>query len=444
MPKIPLTIKVDYLPSWGAWEGIRELIQNGRDAEIELSAPLHVDWHNGKLRIENEGCKLPHEALLLGHTTKYGHQELIGKFGEGLKLGILALVRAGHRVKIRSGDEVWDPQIERSATFDADVLVFNIGRGRAERERVRIEIDGISKEDWVAMRPRFLFLERQVSTNEVISTEFGDLLLEPEKRGRVFVKGIFVAYDEKLNYGYNLADADLDRDRRIIHSYDLQSRTRKIWGEALRKRPDLLDVFWSLLEREAPDTQDISQWNADILPSAAREGIAERFAARYGDTAVPVENLEQSKEVEHLGKIGIVAPAPLRAILAEQIGSLDKVLANLRTEIVKTYSWHELDVFERASVENAIRLAKHGAEVELSIVDVVDFRSDLMGQFKDGRIAIARKFLASPRETLATVVHELAHRAGGDGDHKHVAAMEEIWSKIVDALLVELRSHNET
>lgn len=439
MPKIPLTIKVDYLPTWGAWEGIRELIQNGRDAEVELSAPLTVDWQKGKLRIENEGCTLPHEALLLGHTSKYGRQELIGKFGEGLKLGILALVRAGHKVKIRSGEEVWDPKIERSETFKADVLVFNITRGRTERDRVRVEIDGVSREDWDSMKDRFLFLDRQVATDEIVATDHGELLLSEGKRGRVFVKGIFVSYDEKLNYGYNLADADLDRDRRIIHSYDLQSRTRRIWAEAASKRPDLLGALWSLLDKDAPDIQAL-QWSADMITDTTREGLVEKFVERYGAGAVPVENLEQSKDVEHLGKVGIVTPASLRAVLSQQLGTVATVLESLRSEVVKTYGWHELDVFERAAMDNAIKLANHGALVDLSIVDVVDFRSEtLMGQFKDGRVAIAKKWLAKPSETLATLVHELAHRDGGDGDKGHVAAIERIWSAIVEALLVKLR-----
>jgi len=36
--------------------------------------------------------------------------------------------------------------------------------------------------------------------------------------------------------------------------------------------------------------------------------------------------------------------------------------------------------------------------------------------------------------TLETVVHEVAHRFGGDGSHHHVAALERIWSGIVSNL----------
>jgi hypothetical protein len=106
------------------------------------------------LIITNEGATLPREAMLFGHTTKIGQGNLIGKFGEGLKLGMLALVRAGHEVKIRSGSEVWLPKIERSEKFNADVLVIYIETGRQPKDRVQIEVSNVTKEDWALMRPR--------------------------------------------------------------------------------------------------------------------------------------------------------------------------------------------------------------------------------------------------------------------------------------------------
>src|SRR5580704_127817 len=138
--KIELSINVEYLKKWDAFSGIRELIQNGMDAQTQFGAKLDVSHYNDTLRIENAGTTLPHEALLLGTTTKANDPKAIGHWGEGLKLGILALIRKGHPVKIRSGSEVWTPSIERSSKFDADVLVFDIKNGAAEKDRVRVEV----------------------------------------------------------------------------------------------------------------------------------------------------------------------------------------------------------------------------------------------------------------------------------------------------------------
>src|SRR3970040_1423187 len=111
--KLELSIKTDYLPEWGTWHGIRELVQNGRDAEIQFDAPLKITHQGQTLRIENVSVTLPHEALLFGHTTKTDRGDLAGQGGEGLKLGVLALVRGGQPVTIHSGNEVWKPTIAR-------------------------------------------------------------------------------------------------------------------------------------------------------------------------------------------------------------------------------------------------------------------------------------------------------------------------------------------
>jgi len=203
MAKIQLTIKTSYLPNWGAYEGVRELVQNGRDAEVEHSAPLTVDWYNDTLRIENDGATVPIKALLLGHTTKLGNSEMIGKFGEGLKLGILALVRAGHPVKIRNGSEVWIPSIERSETFDEDVLTFRIEGGRDPKNRIRVEVGGITKEAWEKMKECFLFLSKP-KKDEQVDTYSGGLLLGPKFKGRIYVKGILVQTVPVSSFGFNI------------------------------------------------------------------------------------------------------------------------------------------------------------------------------------------------------------------------------------------------
>ena len=145
MSKLELSINVKYLPAWGAWEGIRELVQNGKDAETEFDAPLKVTHYNNTLRIENEGAEITREVLLFGTSSKAGRSDMIGKFGEGLKLGTLALVRGGHEVKIRTGGEVWTAYIARSERYDADVLCFECKGGNEDKKRVRVEIDGVTE-----------------------------------------------------------------------------------------------------------------------------------------------------------------------------------------------------------------------------------------------------------------------------------------------------------
>lgn len=431
--KIELTIKTTYLPNWGSFEGIRELVQNGKDAETEFDAQLEVRHRadTNALVIENSGCTLPHEALLFGHTTKEGRGDLIGKFGEGLKLGVLALVRAGHEIKIRSGEEVWLPKIERSEKFDADVLVFYIEKGRQPKNRVQIEISNISKEEWDLVRPCFLFLNR-VKKEDRLVTMYGSLLLGESDIGKIFVKGIFVQKDPNLKFGYDLTrDVEVDRDRKMVSRFDLEYHVQLIWRESVVQRKDLGEKFLDLVQDATGDVAGLNVYNAPSLPKEVVDQAVARFKSQYGEHAVPVDTISDSKDMEHLGKTGVLVNKPLKALLQSVFGDTDQIKAGLAKEIVKLYSWYELSGMERFNLEEAIALVNQADPVSLDQVDVVDFRSStFQGMFKDGRVLVAKNKLLDRDVTLEIVVHEVAHRNGGDGEHKHVAAIERIWGKI--------------
>jgi hypothetical protein len=436
--KLELTIKTDYLPKWQLFEGLRELIGNGRDAQVENHAPLTVRHKANTLFIENEGATLPHEALLFGHTTKVGRGELIGKFGEGLKLGVLALVRAGHAVKIRSGSEVWIPKIERSEKFNADVLVFYIETGRLAKDRVQIEVSNIPREAWELIKPCFLFLGTTQTSEYRIDTSHGALLLSEKDQGKVFVKGVFVENDPKLKFGYDLtSDVDLDRDRRMIARWDLEWRMRSIWQESVAARHELMNKFFTAVENNAADVGGFDAGNAGNLPDAVRQHAVQAFKARHGEQAFPVDNLADSQDLEHMGKKGVLVNKPLKAILQSILGSTEQIKASLANEVVKFYGWHDLSEEERTSLEGAIALVNAVEPTAMDSVDVVDFRSPTilgMYQREGNRIQLSKVNLSNQSLTLEIMVHEVAHRFGVDGSHSHVAAIERIWSMIVAGL----------
>lgn len=442
--RIELTVKADYLPTWGLYEGIRELIQNGKDAETEFNAKLEVRHRkeSSTLVIENDGAVIPHEALLFGHTTKSEREDMIGKFGEGLKLGVLALVRSGFPVRIRSGSEVWVPKIERSEKFKADVLVINTEKGRADKERVQIEVGNITSEDWNRIRTSFLFLTT-FKKDERIATEHGALLLSGEHIGRLYVKGIFVEHDPKLAYGYDLSHgATLDRDRKMIQRYDLHHRLQSIWSVAAKSRPDLMNKFVDMLDNDSADISGIDEYNAHRVSDELRTEALKVFRARHGEDAIPVASLAESADVDHLGKKGIVLSKPHRTILQVDIGTVEKVKQGLRNEVVRTYSWHDLSQVQKDNLRGAITLVTAVEPVTLEEIDIVDFRDPkLMGMYKDGRVLLTEKHLADQDTLLEILVHECAHRNGsGDGEHSHVARIEKLWGGIVKNLRARVTS----
>ncbi len=436
--KIELSIKTDYLPKWGAYEGVRELVQNGQDAKTEFGATFEVRYRKdtSTLVLENEGCTIPHEALLFGFTSKASRGDLIGKFGEGLKLGVLALVRAGHAIKIRSGSEVWLPKIERSEKFDADVLVFYIEEGRAPKNRVQIEIANFGEADWDRMSDHFLFLAK-VPKAASFKTPVGTLLKGERYAGRVYVKGIFVMNVVDQVFGYDLANAEVDRDRKMVESYDLRWRTQEIWKFAMAQDNRLIPNFIELLEGEKNDVAGVNDWNSQGLGDDVKDQVAAHFTKKHGASAIPVTSLADSAEVEHLGKKGVVCPAPLRQVLEQRLGTIADNKSKLAKETVRLYGWHELEDAEKASIEQALFLVNGVTPITLSDIEIADFRdAKLLGLWKDGKVQLAKKILADRSKTRKILVHEVAHKlGGGDGEKDHVSNIESIWSGVVDRLV---------
>lgn len=429
---IELTIKTDYLPGWGTYEGVRELVQNGRDAETELNAPFTVKHYGNTLCLSNTGARMPREALLMGHTTKRGNNELIGKFGEGLKLGVLALVRAGHTVVIDNGDETWKPVLRSSKVFDSPVLAFSITRKRTPGDGVRVRVDGISKDQWKEFKSRFLFLS---------GVKGWDVLLtEPEYAGKLFVKGIYVCNKPDWKFGYNFRHASVDRDRNMVSEFDALWYACYIWAEKLKHEPSMDGGFYKLLLSGAGDLDYIKR-GGQTFPDHTLDHVHQEFIKAHGEDAWPCANAEEATKVSFLGKRGVITPECLRHVLAQRMGTVDDLRSAFGQETEKVYTMHELSAEEQAVYNRARDLLavvyRPGSGAGYR---VVDFRSgNIEGLYHRTckTISVSRKCLDSVTHCLRTLIHEAAHEASGAGDGTlgHQEKIEELWSNLTEKLI---------
>jgi hypothetical protein len=433
MSRIELPIETTYLPKWGVWEGIRENIQNAKDAEKEHSAPMTIVHEDNILKIFNKGVSLSHEALLFGHSTKTDKRDMIGQWGEGLKLGTLALIRAGHTVFIRSGDETWVPTIEKSHNFDANVLVFNIEKSN-DIGGVLVEIHDISIDKWASMRPKFIFLLE--NRGEFIDTHKGTLILDPDLQGRIYVKGIFIQHKSELLYGYDLKEGEVDRDRRIIEPWDCKWRIVDIWIAAIEDRPELFGHFYTVLQDNIEDIKGIHNSYIQQLSDSFINYAIERFKSTYGEKAVPVHTMSESKDVSFLGLHGIITNEIFMNVILTKEGGLKGIVQKVGKSESKEYGWHELNGIEQNNLIEALEIISWGGvTIPLESIKIVDFISkNVIGEYRKGIIVIAKKIISKRDMVLSTIIHEYAHTAGGDGYVSHILLMEKTWSNIVSAL----------
>lgn len=294
-------ISIHYVNDWGLKEALRELIQNAVDAmmyfmkinnqnakKTELIKGIKMHEHNhsngvyrtfvfewpqqqnvvlGKITydpdtqqiiLENPGTINKFNLLLGGSGSSKQQQDpdIIGRFGEGMKLAALALLRpkqmpyeqylATHtrRLTIDTGGQRWLFKLQKDSNFDDEICLFYKIRDLTNREAQNCKqgwtytyIDGVTFEEWKKSYKDFIFFCKPEETMEIPTignpTHKGSLLLSDGMKGRFFVKELHITdygsyeYDAKQNnisaaktqstyYGFNANEVKLNRDRKSI------------------------------------------------------------------------------------------------------------------------------------------------------------------------------------------------------------------------------------
>ncbi|KAJ8319829.1 hypothetical protein KUTeg_001416 [Tegillarca granosa] len=304
---ISLTLTSKYASSWGTWEGIRELVQNWHDGVFDVAVGDDTSaWFDQKLmfkQIDQEGCHfisyvhnqrsgedinigclifdkiseqlvlinsgtaLKKKILLLGFSAKSNKHEVIGQFGEGLKVGALALVRNGFTVVMETDTDQWKFDLMHNKEFEESVLTvivtdrikdFSYGKICLEQQH-GIELSesdtctivgGLTFQEWKKFLPRFLFLKPPEC---YVNTELGTLLLDTELAGQLYVKGLWVAdlTESDLSAGVSFSSLQLDRDRNAVPKpSEIDHLMSAIWIKSLEKNPSLIKRYFHLVQNE--------------------------------------------------------------------------------------------------------------------------------------------------------------------------------------------------
>lgn len=441
MAKLELPIKHTYVPSWGLWEGVREIVQNGLDEQQQNYHTLTVE-HSDRtevLTVRNEGASMDTRVLLLGETSKTANRELRGQFGEGLNLALLALARAGHAVKVITPTEIWEPSLGRSEVYNERVLMVNVRKRPKIGTDVTVTIGNVSGEEWAQLKPRFLALGEY---NKLPGGYYGDVLTDEHYRGMVFVKGIFVMKHDDPGYGYDLHTAETDRDRNMIAAHTLKYELKNtLLGAAEYSQEEFTRELFNGLLEGTKSTQEFNEYDGS---QAFRERIAALFREKFGEDAHPAKDLAECRELEHVGKRGVVVPSALRLMLQRQFTSVEKLKSELGAQVKHRYAWADLTLEERKVledgcdfVENAEVALGHDATGLFDRVDIVDFHGDVVGLAQDERLCIARHALTGLPDFLEILIHEEAHALSraGDGTQQHTSKLESLWRVVVGELL---------
>lgn len=332
-----LTISPKYVPDWGKWEAFRELMQNVIDRKNELASAEIIFTYNPtqqRITIGNKLSYLDRKTLVLGETTKLDNEDAIGKYGEGYKLALLVLLRRGVRVRIRTANEVWAPAIKFSEQFQTELLTIKVIDAKLT-DNLLFELDGITTEDYRSFQQNCLFINPPVNK---ISTPMGNILLDEQLRGKVFVEGLYVCTfteQEKIRYGYDMKPRhlNLDRDRKKVNSFNLLWELGQMYNYLDSTHASMIFNLQQEKWRDCEYYEQHSRGKGNPLFEALCSMHHDAFLAKYGKCAIPVKNEEEANFIRE--KYNDLVPIVVQAIEYRYVTSSAAYSGSTKSQVVK-------------------------------------------------------------------------------------------------------------
>ncbi len=314
-----LPISSNYVHNWGIPEAIRELLQNAIDSETD-GHKMVISFNNSTLAISNLGCNLSISSLVLGQTNKVDPTKYIGTYGEGYKLALVVLLRNNLKVRVYTNGQMWVPTFAMSSKFKVETLHIEVLTGSTV-DQITFEIEGLSIEDFEAIRQNSLAMSKAMGYNigATIPTQYGDILVEPRYRGKMFVNGLYVQTDYSFQYGYDFKPEylQLDRDRRAINYY----KARELTAKALTSQSNV-QLVRQAITKSYTDVRDILD-HIDTIPTEFKVNFAKEFMTSHHLDEDTFVGLENETKVVATKKVYVVDSNAIAQLVNAGLGKLD-------------------------------------------------------------------------------------------------------------------------
>jgi len=419
---------------WGEWEAIRDIVQNALDEAESYQYGYDADG----LWIADKGKGVAVADFLLG-PPKLKPDYARGKFGEGMKIAALALVRKGYSVHVETiGRELWIIFLQQRVNGHAETLAA-LWRSNGTRVGTRFHIigyDGPAFERYFAVNlPRRLILAEVPSPlaepirryNQLIKAEG---MASSPVGGMIYARDIYLEEIESP-FSYNLWGFELAPDRHgPKNETDLWVDVGRLWCGI--SNVYLLEQFLPMvLDPPQIETHETHKIRMDAW-SMGREPVSMK---RYSDMVLDNEAAWQAawrnvvgngvvirtsdrwdSMVKHIGYTSVGVQWYVRDTLAAVI-TTDKDLVNksqeaLReAEVVPDYS---LTPRTFAHLKLARAIASYFTDVagvHASVIPPASDRARTAGLYDRGtrEIMLHLETLEHARDTIDAMVHELGH-----------------------------------
>jgi hypothetical protein len=408
----PMTF--DYIRNWGEWEAIRELVSNAQDASPDNWS---MTLEGNDLIIRDNGAGIQLHQLLLGVSEK-SNDSAIGQFGEGMKLAIMVLLRLGYNSIVYSNDLILTAS--RGEKFGREVLVITHDKNTNPIHGTCVIIQDWKGDDY---SNRFVFSQDDDMVFKVTSE--GMLLAGGSP---LFSKGVYVCELDDYEFGYNINDLSMNRDRSAVSSDEIFRAAGKIWS--------LIDSVysWKQFFKAANKNKNekylrlASAWS---LSDSVKNAITMAFLSVFGDKAVVKTDESLSREAKHRGAeiIDITSFGYSLQCTLVEILKTDRQFLNeqgaLRPRVCK-----KLNANQRKTINSLKKMAaKVGVDYNVVAADIPEsIGANGLCDHGGQTIWINHLILDDVVSSGSTMIHELAHAKyfTSDMTESHCKAMCDI------------------
>lgn len=353
-----ITISPNYVSNWGINEAIREILQNAIDAD-KNGYKKSIYYSGDTLYINNEGISLSAKDLILGCSSKSDQDGMIGKYGEGFKLALVVLLRKGMNVYVDNNDKLWSPSFKVSEQFGTQVLnIEESDNGRGEG--LTFVISPVDQQLYNSLLNYFPCIDE--SFGNVVNCDNGQILLDKQFKGKMYVEGLYIQTDDNFQYGYNFNSdvVELDRDRKAINYYELRALTAQSIVTAEECNKEIFDA----ITKSCVDVRDIEE----VIDEASESFLEEYREQFYEENELEENTLVATESVmKQLEQMDIDVPVVkgteiqsyLIAKANDKLGIIEEAKEAIKNKDEKEEAFDDFKNSKYARLMNWFYINKH-------------------------------------------------------------------------------------
>lgn len=216
-------ISENYIPDWTVEDALRELYQNFIDYGEYSVDKISVDKDYENVIFSNDFTPETANLLIIGDSNKTENSR--GKYGEGLKMAALVLLRNGGNCIINTVNFSAVFKLIVNESTDVKTLGVTIS---ASLPNIRVHNFDVSVRLPIGIFDNYQ--DKLIVPTDVLHTNesYGSIVSKP--KGNLYVGGLFVCNLKELNYAYDLLPKhiSLDRDRKVPQNFEVKWTISKI------------------------------------------------------------------------------------------------------------------------------------------------------------------------------------------------------------------------